>query len=616
MLWQRVKNKSPNKYVSVEDFSKNFIQEATKDLGSSIALNMVEPGQAPKAKVLISHSWDEDIEVVIQMLRRAIGKTPLKGERGGFNNNTVVWFAAFALHQPKEGYTNPKNQGPSLEDQLKLGGSSVFTKVLESVQNMFVIQTSNCDPYSRLWCVSELFAAKPDDRVQIRHLFSRDWRETYVRTREGRDMLLTGHNTAISPSPKYYLLGEDALGRRHLVSESKPSSEPKLRINVTKVSLSFRQFSNSGPFFRLAITDNLDSCLIQELGKKSSNIKKFAEKERDRLDNLKPSTDPKEKYPYWMEMQNTIVKDLRDAANAPYAPVRTLSYKFASAVNVHGENIDIVNRVEEEGDDLKKLAIKKLGYMPTFIQYTADKPGAQPQRFLRFKPEEYVVDGEDKRGDKDAGIFFTEVMHLHADFAPKDKFLLSFGARDKNFGFEKIRDLGRKLNFTYIDSERLPPLAASYILEPPTDEPGAKMHPRNSFWMDYYQRAMKEAKLMAFVITEAWIESPNCWEELDWATGNQEFNRKDKPNIIIFQNQALAKELAKGCEKKFPSKRKPYSWTEMYNSFKTGTGKFHSVTAETSKEMEEEIKRFAILQGYRSTFGSATAGNLDEMVEE
>ena len=63
---------------------------------------------------------------------------------------------------------------------------------------------------------------------------------------------------------------------------------------------------------------------------------------------------------------------------------------------------------------------------------------------------------------------------------------------------------------------------------------------QNSFGIDYYKEAMKQEKVMAFVITQAWIDSPNCWEELSWATGDKDFNRKNKPNIIIFQNQALS----------------------------------------------------------------------------
>ena len=42
---------------------------------------------------------------------------------------------------------------------------------------------------------------------------------------------------------------------------------------------------------------------------------------------------------------------------------------------------------------------------------------------------------------------------------------------------------------------------------------------QNSFGIDYYKEAMKQEKVMAFVITQAWIDSSNCWEEMDWATG-------------------------------------------------------------------------------------------------
>ena len=42
---------------------------------------------------------------------------------------------------------------------------------------------------------------------------------------------------------------------------------------------------------------------------------------------------------------------------------------------------------------------------------------------------------------------------------------------------------------------------------------------QNSFGIDYYKEAMKQEKVMAFVIAQAWIDSSNCWEEMDWATG-------------------------------------------------------------------------------------------------
>lgn len=42
---------------------------------------------------------------------------------------------------------------------------------------------------------------------------------------------------------------------------------------------------------------------------------------------------------------------------------------------------------------------------------------------------------------------------------------------------------------------------------------------QNSFGIDYYKEAMKQEKVMAFVIAQAWIDSSNCWQEMDWATG-------------------------------------------------------------------------------------------------
>ncbi len=131
--------------------------------------------------------------------------------------------------------------------------------------------------------------------------------------------------------------------------------------------------------------------------------------------------------------------------------------------------------------------------------------------------------------------FFQKVMGLKPDFEPDDTNILSFGSNPKNltreenekFGFPKIFDLATKLGYTYVDSDRLPRLAASYKL------PGVTFA-LNAFWNLYYQKAMEKAETMVFLMSSGWINSKNCWEELEWAAEKRpKFNFTYK-NIFIF----------------------------------------------------------------------------------
>lgn len=166
----------PKGFVSVDDLNTAFIKPNTSGLRSSIALNMMDIARPPnvsKSQVLISHAWREDVLQVIDLLENATGTVLKSG--GRFGDSTIVWFCAFALYQ-----SGTDAEGPTEAAQL---GIKPFKQITQAVKDMFVLQTSICDPYSKLWCVSELsiaLALEPDN-MQIHPLFSTEWAQKYVR---------------------------------------------------------------------------------------------------------------------------------------------------------------------------------------------------------------------------------------------------------------------------------------------------------------------------------------------------------------------------------------------------------------------------------------------------
>jgi len=167
-------------FVSVENLNEYFIVPQTKGLSSGIALNMNNNPLQYKAKqhtqVLLSHAWREDILQVIDLLDQAVGNVTLHDGRTRFSDNTVVWFSAFSLYQPED--------SPTPKDQLAI---NPFREIVNNVNDMFVIQTSICDPYSKIWCVSELTEAlerSKEDKLKIHPLFTKDWFKKFVKVED------------------------------------------------------------------------------------------------------------------------------------------------------------------------------------------------------------------------------------------------------------------------------------------------------------------------------------------------------------------------------------------------------------------------------------------------
>ena len=319
-------------------------------------------------------------------------------------------------------------------------------------------------------------------------------------------------------------------------------------------------------------------------------------KEMERLDNYPGHVGEKSEHQFWWDLQAGIAQLQRDAVDATrYEGSTTLIESFhRSAGRSLGLNGDAIRKAKD-----------------IFVKESAET-------ILGYDPYEKLRDYHDQRGeiltfltmkkDYHAWRYFHECMKLRADYdlsSENFKFLLSFGAKDTVFDFSQIIALANALNYTYVDSLKLPQLAGSYMLDPELSPDS--LHPRNTFWMKYYKDVMRFAKTMAFVITPAWQESSNCWQEMGWAY----FERPGKTNVIIFQDETLGNRL-KGTDgntplsEVFPEpynhflkklnegdnlKLKNLSWNDFME--KLGVQEDKYIFATTVPEMKERIEAMA-----------------------
>ncbi len=244
--------------------------------------------------------------------------------------------------------------------------------------------------------------------------------------------------------------------------------------------------------------------------------------EMKRLDDI--GEDPNQ---FWWDLQGQIVQRQLDAAGVKetYEGSTTLVKIFERTIGRQfGSNSDAMEKAKNVS--VKTLAINILGYDPyeRRVKYTnAEK-----------KEIEFLFMDRDSH----ATTYFTRCMNLKPRKFNDDErygFILSFGARDVNFGFKEIMKLADALESTYVDSMKLPQLAGSYM-----SSDGE--HPRNIFWMFYYKFVMSKTETtMAFVITPAWRDSHNCWQEMAWAYNLR--HGGGKVNIIVFQDEAIGNSL-------------------------------------------------------------------------
>jgi len=71
----------------------------------------------------------------------------------------------------------------------------------------------------------------------------------------------------------------------------------------------------------------------------------------------------------------------------------------------------------------------------------------------------------------------------------------------------------------YLDADVLGYLPGSYRLMPDDKDSLNLCISRNVFWEEAYQHVMQGAQVMVFVLTDAWLSSPWCQQEMGWALG-------------------------------------------------------------------------------------------------
>eukprot|EP00928_Gymnodinium_smaydae_P046396 TRINITY_DN30905_c0_g1_i1.p1 TRINITY_DN30905_c0_g1~~TRINITY_DN30905_c0_g1_i1.p1 ORF type:complete len:141 (+),score=21.08 TRINITY_DN30905_c0_g1_i1:405-827(+) len=60
----------------------------------------------------------------------------------------------------------------------------------------------------------------------------------------------------------------------------------------------------------------------------------------------------------------------------------------------------------------------------------------------------------------------------------------------------------------------------------------------NVYWAEYYREAMEKAVVMVFLISEGWLRSDSCWEEVYWATTPKfETARHGKRNLVVLLDE-------------------------------------------------------------------------------
>merc|ERR1740124_1532991 len=134
-------------------------------MGYSLLINKENP---LKAKVMVSHAWDEPIKDFVEAIESS-------GETGPF------WICAMAINQNDDelkGITIGEQLGPDPE-------TGPFATVLKSVSVMIAVVTHVCDINTRLWCVYEMhFAVCQDVSVKLSAYISSDKIvSSYIKTR-------------------------------------------------------------------------------------------------------------------------------------------------------------------------------------------------------------------------------------------------------------------------------------------------------------------------------------------------------------------------------------------------------------------------------------------------
>jgi len=133
----------------MREYVQSTIEPLTEGTGMGFALFMNQE-KPLKARVMISHAWDEPICDFVEAIERS-------GEEGPF------WICALSIYQNSD-----ESKGVTIAEQLgsdpKFGP---FATVLKGADLMLAVLTHECNIYTRLWCAYELYFARSND-VNVR----------------------------------------------------------------------------------------------------------------------------------------------------------------------------------------------------------------------------------------------------------------------------------------------------------------------------------------------------------------------------------------------------------------------------------------------------------------
>ncbi len=152
--------------MSVDDFTQEFILRHNESVGvcSALYLNQkLVKSEDLEASVFLCVSGKEEIEQVVEMLEKCVGK---KFGNLTFTANTLLWFAPISLYQPK------------LNEQLQFDG--IFKYAMIDCKAFFAIQTAVVDAFTDVWCLRQLESAVQTE-TPMHFILSQDWITMYVR---------------------------------------------------------------------------------------------------------------------------------------------------------------------------------------------------------------------------------------------------------------------------------------------------------------------------------------------------------------------------------------------------------------------------------------------------
>lgn len=125
---------------TMREVVERIVKPATAGTGMGYALLKNEE-KPLRARVMVSHAWDEEFHEFLQ----AIVDSGIEGP---------FWVCAFAIYQPED--------LPHVTIEQQLGphpSTGPFATVLKQADVMLAVLTGQCNIYTRMWCVLEMFTA-------------------------------------------------------------------------------------------------------------------------------------------------------------------------------------------------------------------------------------------------------------------------------------------------------------------------------------------------------------------------------------------------------------------------------------------------------------------------